>query len=120
MAILPITRTFTQDGFARQRATSAGATTSCVMRATPGWLDSFLVHNNSAVDGWLQFHDAASLPSNSAVPLFPPIKLSAYATVGMSDIPLFGAVGIVAVISTTEATLTLSSNTAFFYGNCRN
>lgn len=119
MAILDITRTFTQDSIRRQRATSAGAEVSCILRATPGFLDSFLVTNNTGVAGYLQFHDAVALPANGAVPLFPPIDIGANESIGLS-LPMFAAVGIVAAISTTKPTLTISTNAAFFYANCRN
>jgi hypothetical protein len=115
MPIAAVTRTYTQDSIPRQRATSTGAVTSNVLRNAPGFVNSFYVTNNTATAGFLQFFDATALPANGTVPLVV-IPLPASETIG-SDIPIFGLVGMVAAISTTQATLTISANAAFFYAN---
>jgi hypothetical protein len=118
--IKAISRTFERDGVPRQRSHSEGGASTYVFRNTPGYLDSFSVTNLTGVAGFVQIHDATStaMPTAGAVPLqvFP---LPANEAIGVK-IPFFGEAGLVAVISSTAATYTVSANTAFFYGMTRN
>lgn len=92
-----------------------GAATSYVISTNSGFLDYVAVTNNTGTAGWVQIHDATSLPNNGAVPIFS-FPLPADATVG-NDTPIWCGTGCVVAISSTRATLTLSANAALFLAN---
>ena len=95
------------------RVHSAGAATSYVLAAEPAIIEQLVVTNNTGTAGFLQIHDAVSLPANTAVPLLV-VPLPADTTIGF-DFSVYCAVGAVAAISTTKATLTISANAALFF-----
>lgn len=94
-----------------------GAATSYVISTDSGFLESLIVTNNTGTAGWVQIHDAESLPSNGVVPILS-FQLPADASVAL-DTPVWCGTGCVVTISTVRATLTLSANAALFYANFR-
>lgn len=94
-----------------------GAATSYVLMAHKGFVTGLIVVNNTATAGWVQIHDATSLPIDGTVPLLS-FPIPSNAAVAL-DTPIYCATGAVVAISTTRATLTLSSDTALYYANTR-
>jgi len=90
-------------------ANSGALAKSLVVSAVPGRLFSVSVWNNSVSDVYIQLHDAASLPSNGAVPKLV-FKCSADSEKARDyvDGRIF-ATGIVVAVSTTSATLTITT-----------
>jgi hypothetical protein len=90
------------------RVTSMTAATNFVASATPDYLVELHVKNVTAGAKFLQIHNAASLPSNGAVPEFV-WDLAASATKELKfRIPEYFDTGIVVASSSTAATLTVS------------
>lgn len=89
--------------------------TNIVAATTARNLVSVRGYFRGGVDAWLQFHDAAALPSNGAVPMksFQLMAALDYFKSYDPDPLLFGT-GIVICVSTTEGTLTISSALADF------
>lgn len=72
-------------------------------------------HFRGTTDSWLQIHDAAQLPADTAVPLFS-IRLYNSAPFDWPwPKPLALTNGCIVAVSTTEATLTLSAEVADFF-----
>lgn len=94
-----------------------GAATSYVLMADKGFVESLIVVNATSTAGFVQVHDATSLPADGVVPLvsFP---LPASTAIAL-DTPIYCTTGAVVCISTTLATKTLSANTALYYANTR-
>lgn len=65
----------------------------------------------TAADRWLQLHSGTAIPSNGAVPLYAPLLVpNVYISEDTFDDPrIVPAPGIVAVISSTRATLTVDA-----------
>lgn len=88
---------------------------SLVIKATPGTLISVSGYNSKASAQFIQLHDAASLPADTAVP---EMTFTVPATSNFSfDIPLTGmpfAIGIVVANSSTGPTLTVGSADVYF------
>lgn len=110
MATTSATVAIKPDDSSNRRVHSAGALASMVVSALPGKLHHLAVVNASANARFVQIHDAASLPADTAVPLFSwPIAAN-----GTFELP-FGipvTTGAVVAISSTLATLTISADTA--------
>lgn len=88
-------------------ATTPAQAASLVVKASQGRLYGFTVYNNNVAAQWIQVHDAASLPSNGAVP---PIvfEIAAQSARSMDWGPHGRGfkTGIVIANSTTDVTLT--------------
>ncbi|HEY4012043.1 MAG TPA: hypothetical protein VGM06_01785 [Polyangiaceae bacterium] len=94
---------------------------SGVIYGGPSSLESIIVTNKAASGTlYVQFFDAASVPSNSAVPTFAPIIVPAASTVRivLNDVGREGYDGIAAVTgwcwaaSTTAGTLTVDATSS--------
>lgn len=91
------------------RATNTGALAkSLVVSAVPGRLFSVSVWNNSVSDVYIQLHDAASLPADTAVPkLVFKCPADSEKARDYVDGRIF-TTGIVVAVSSSAATLTLT------------
>lgn len=94
---------------ADRSANSGAVAKSLVVSDTPGRLYSTTVWNESGGDVFVQLHDAASLPADTAVPKIVQSCPSGSAMAfDFQDGRIFGT-GIVVAISTTSATLTITT-----------
>jgi hypothetical protein len=101
------------DGKAQMKAesvtakTSATTVASLAVKATPGTLYWLFVVNGAGATNYVQVHNAATLPANTAVPLATVGTLAASASGFYVFNPgLYCSTGIVVAKSTTAATLT--------------
>ncbi|MCK4827755.1 hypothetical protein KA005_69145 [bacterium] len=94
---------------------SSALEASVVIKASPGTLFSITGHNNKAAAQFIQLHDAAALPADTAVPK---IVLQASANENfhyeLKEIGRYFKVGIVVCNSSTLAQKTLGGNDCFF------
>jgi len=118
MSLLAIPSTIYRDRIARFRSHSDGDESAYVLRAGASVLESLIVVNATSNARFLQLHDADELPDDTAVPLLS-FVLPANGSVQLSNLGVYGASGIVAAVSTTQATLTISTDTALFFGILR-
>jgi hypothetical protein len=99
----------TVDAGAPNNTTTTAYATSLVAKASPGRLTGLSGYNSGSA-GFIQVHDAASLPANTAVPA---IVIAVPATGNFAlDLGLRGryfATGIVIAYSSTGPTLTIGS-----------
>lgn len=109
-------RTASRDLVARFRVHSSEAAPSILVFAGAGIVERAVVVNATATGGYLQVHDAAALPDNDAVPVLS-IVIPASGAVVIEDV--YCATGAVLAISTTAATLTISTNNSAFFANYR-
>lgn len=112
MATTSVPCSITSDSRASARVHSAGALTSMIVSAAPGELIRLRVTNNTSTAGYVQIHDSATLPADTAVPLIS-VPLAASADKEIELVPV--ATGCVVAISTTNATLTISTNAATMF-----
>ena len=89
---------------------SSGLAASLVVSANPAVLYGLTVYNGKSSAQYIQIHDAASLPADTAVPTFPPIRVDTLDTVSISfpEGRNF-ATGIIVCNSSTAATKTIGS-----------
>ena len=76
-------------------------------------MERLVVTNATGNAGFVQVHDADELPDNSAVPLLS-FPIAANGIVSL-DGPVYCSTGLVVAISTTLATLTISTNAALVF-----
>ena len=94
---------------------SAAYEASAVVKASPGTVHRISGYSSDANPVWVQLHDAASLPADTAVPI-----LTIYVGAGenfdfdLSTIGRFCEKGIVICNSSTGPTKTIDGATAFF------
>ena len=96
-------------------AASTAVAASLVIKAAAGVLLTLSTHNNRGSTQYIQIFDAASLPSNGAVPLVVINMLTV--TNSFLDFGQYGksfATGIVVANSSTLATLTIGSADCWF------
>ena len=97
-------------GMALANYTAMTLAASGIIKATAGTLHSIAITNGSASEQYIQLHDSATLPANTAVPIFS-LLLQARG-IGFFDWPVYGksfAAGIVWCNSSTLATKTIGS-----------
>lgn len=96
---------------------SNAASSSLVVKASPGTLISLVGYNAKTSAQFIQVHDAASLPGDTAVPIY---TFTVPASSNFSlDVPVTGSpfsTGIVACNSSTYATKTLGAADCWFTG----
>jgi hypothetical protein len=86
-----------------------------VVKASPGTVYRISGFNAHTSPVWIQLHDAASLPSDTAVPaLIIYVAATANFDFDMSDVGRFCQKGIVVCASSTGPTKTISGNTTWF------
>lgn len=94
---------------------SAAYETSHVLKAVPGRLISLIGYNSKASSQFIQLHNAATLPADTAIPV---LTILVAATSNFSvDIPIGGipfTTGIVASNSSTGPTKTIGSADCYF------
>jgi hypothetical protein len=91
-------------------ATNAFAT-NAVLDTGIGKLLTVSCHSKNAATCYLQIFDAAALPSNSAIPLIEiPIATATTGTLDYGATGLPYAIGLVAALSTTAASLTIATS----------
>ena len=98
----------------RANKTTTALAASLVVKAAAGTLYGLTGDNNRSSEQFIQIHDAASLPSNGAVPV---IVFRVPATTSFSLDYKKGRefqVGIVVSNSSTEATKTIGSDDCWF------
>lgn len=98
----------------RFRVHSDAAATSLVLFTGKGKIHRAVVTNTTSTAGYVQVHDALTLPVDTTVPVFS-IQLPASGSAVIED--LHCATGAVLAISTTAGALTISANTAHFSAN---
>ena len=98
----------------RFRVHSDVAAVSLVLFTGKGKILRAVVTNTTGTAGFLQVHDALTLPDDGAVPVFS-VQIPASGSAVIED--LHCATGAVLAISTTAGTLTISTNNAFFSAN---
>lgn len=96
------------------RAQTTALATSLVVKASGGSLVGILGFNNSASDQYIQVHNAASLPANTAVPIvtFKVFAGDNFFWVPPKPLPL--DTGIVVCNSSTAATKTIGAADCWF------
>jgi hypothetical protein len=104
----------TQKELPRFRVHSDAVDVSLVLFTGKGAIRRAVVTNTTGTAGYLQVHDALTLPVDTTVPVFS-IQLPASGSAVIED--LHCAIGAVLAISTTAGTLTISTNDAFFSAN---
>ena len=83
---------------------------SRVVKASAGVLHGFVVRNKKTSSQWIQFHDASSLPADTAVPLFAlEIGAGQQLAVDAAEGGIPFSTGIVICNSSTEYTKTIGS-----------
>jgi hypothetical protein len=86
-----------------------------VVKATPGTVYRISGFNAHTSPVWIQLHDAASLPADTAVPkIIIYVVATANFDFDMSDVGRFCQKGIVVCASSTGPTKTISGNTTWF------
>lgn len=99
-----------------QYQTSGYGVTNMVASRFPGDLIKVAGYFRGTSDAWLQLHDAAQLPANGAVPLKSYFQPSGSPfSWGFDPTTLGFSKGVIVAISTTEATLTISTDVADFF-----
>ena len=95
--------------------TSAGYAASGVIKNSAGSLYGVIAYNSKTSDQFLQFHDASSLPADTAVPAIAPILLPAqsHASIDLTGIGMPFTTGIVWCNSSTAPTKTIGSADVF-------
>jgi hypothetical protein len=109
-------KTASKDLVYRARVNSAAADTDVLLFEGAGVIERAVIVNATANAGFIQVHDADELPANTAVPIWSRV-LPANGEVVIEDI--YCADGAVLAVSTTGATLTISTNNAAFFANFR-
>lgn len=94
---------------------SSGLAASLVVSSIPAVLYGLTVYNGKASSQYIQIHDAASLPADTAVPVFPPFTIGSgeTRTLEFEEGRNF-ATGIVVCNSSTAATKTIGSADCMF------
>ena len=91
-------------------ASTTAYAASLVVKGTPGTLYGLSGYNSLASDQWIQLHDAATLPANTAVPVVIFLaKASANFGIDFGPRGRAFATGIVACNSTTGPTKTIGA-----------
>jgi len=86
-----------------------------VIKSTPGTLYKITFHNSNIAARWLQLHDAAAVPADTAVPtLIYKVGIDTSVTIDFSTVGRYFTTGIVAVSSTTGPTKTASAADGWF------
>ena len=98
----------------RFRVHSDAAAASLVLFTGKGHIHRVVITNTTSTAGYVQVHDALTLPVDATVPVLS-IQLPASGSVVIED--LHCATGAVLAISTTAGALTISANTAHFSAN---
>ena len=96
------------------KATTAYAT-SLVVKATPGALYGISGYNSKASAQFIQLHDAATLPADTAIPVF--LLVAAASSNFSVDFGVYGrsfSVGCVITNSSTGPTKTIGSADCWF------
>lgn len=109
-------KTAAKDGVYRARVNSAAADTDVLLFTGAGIIERLVVINATGTAGFVQIHDAATLPADTAVPIYSR-ALAANGEVVIEDV--YCATGAIVAVSTTAATLTISTNNAAFFANFR-
>jgi hypothetical protein len=87
--------------------------TSLVINAGASTLRFLHVVNNTATAGFVQVHNAATLPADAVKPLLSrPIAANGEV---LLEVPIYCSTGLTIVISTTLATKTISANAALVF-----
>lgn len=109
-------KTASKDGVYRARVNSPAADTDVLLFEDPGTIERLVVINATGTAGFVQIHDAATLPIDTTVPIYSR-AIAANGEVVIEDV--YCAIGAIVAISTTGPTLTISANTAAFFANFR-
>lgn len=97
-------------------ATQAAAATSLVIKATPGTLFGLSGYNAKASAQFIQLHDAAALPADTAVPVFAmTVPAGSNFSVDFGAFGMYFTTGIVVSNSSTVATKTIGSADCSFF-----
>lgn len=102
---------------AATRAANTAYAASKVLKASAGTLLAVFGYNSKSSDQFIQLHDAASLPANTAVPVAVIVARANdnfYIEVPIGGIPF--STGIVVCNSSTGPTLTVGSADCYFTG----
>ena len=103
------------EGRALSNSTSVAYETNRVAKATPGTLYKVTGYNSLASAQFIQLHNAASLPADTAVPVAViTVAASSNFSFDFSDIGRYFSTGIVLCNSTTGPTKTIGSANCWF------
>lgn len=98
-------------------AKSTALAASLIIKSGPGTLYKLVVYNGKNAAQYIQLHDSATLPSDTAVP----VMTFSVPTLGTMELPIHNlkglnfANGIVVCNSTTAATKTIGTTDCWFH-----
>ena len=102
-------------GVRPQSAASSALAASLVVFANPGRVLAINAYNDKASAQYIQLHDAAALPADTAVPVYTfTLATKATATITWGDYGIHNSTGIVVCNSSTAATKTIGSADCWF------
>jgi hypothetical protein len=95
---------------------SAALEKSKVIKATSGYLRYLLAYNTAGSAKYIQLHDSATLPADTAVPAAE-LSIAAHssAILDLTKTPMTFKNGIVVCNSSTDATKTIGSDDCLFF-----
>ena len=94
---------------------SSGLADSLIISSNPSVLYGLTIYNGKAPAQYIQLHDAASLPADASIPIYPPIQIDTGETKGLSfpEGRIFST-GIVVCNSSTANTKTIGAADCMF------
>lgn len=99
-------------------AASTALAASLIIKDTPGTLFSLSVYNDKGSAQYIQLHDSATVPADTAVPVFVfQVATKTTQVINLADLGMSFATGIVVCNSSTAATKTIGSADCWFTAN---
>ena len=103
------------EGRSLSNSSSVAYVASQIIKATPGTLYRLSVFNSLGSAQWIQLHNSATLPADTAVPVaIYTVPTIANLVIDFADIGRYFSAGIVVCNSTTGPTKTIGSANCWF------